>query len=79
MEILYLLVVVVGLWLVIKVFKKPIKFILKMLINTFVGFVVLFLLNLFGIDIELNLLNALVTGILGLPGVIILLIFRYLL
>ena len=36
------------LWLVIKLFMKPIKFLFKLLINTGIGFVCLWVLNYFG-------------------------------
>ena len=70
------------LWLVIKLFLTPIKFIFKLLINTAVGFVCLWLLNYFGaffnVSLGLNLVNALVVGVLGVPGVVLLLILKYL-
>ena len=47
------------------------------------GFVALFVLNFLGtyvnVSIEMNLLNALITGILGVPGVLLLLTVKYVL
>ena len=47
------------------------------------GFVFLFVFNFFGawvgLNLELSWLNAIVTGVFGVPGVVVLLIIRYLL
>ncbi len=65
----------------IYLFSKPIRFILKLLINTLAGFAVLWVLNEFGPSLGLSLAmtwpNAIVTGIFGLPGVAVLLALRW--
>ena len=78
--------VVVGVLLLVllgKLFKTSIKWALKLLFNALIGFVALFLLNYvgapLGISLNLNWFNAVVTGILGVPGVILLLLIKYLL
>ena len=67
--------------LLIKILAKPIKGIFKLLINAFFGFVVLFLVNFFGdfvgIHLEVNLLNSLITGFLGVPGVLLLVLAQF--
>ena len=73
-----LVLAVVSLFVILKLLTKPIKLLVKLLLNALIGFVVLFLLNFFGdplgIYIELNFLHALVVGVLGIPGIILLLI-----
>lgn len=58
----------------------PIRILIKLLINGLIGGVFLFLFNLFGsifnLSIAINPLNALIVGFLGVPGVIILLIYQ---
>ena len=70
------------LWLVIKLFLTPIKWIFKLLINTGIGFVCLGVLNyfgaFFGISLGLNWVNALVVGVFGFPGLVLLLLLKYL-
>ena len=65
----------------LKIFTKPIRFVFKLLLNTLLGFAALMIINFlgqyFGIRIELNWLNAAVTGIFGIPGLAVLLIFNY--
>lgn len=71
------LAVVIGL----KLLAKPIKFLFKLLINTVLGFVLLWLINFFGGEfgllLEMNLRNAAIVGLLGIPGVLLLLAMHY--
>ena len=75
--------IVLGVIVVLRLLAKPIRFIFKLLINTVLGFVLLWLINFFGgglgIALELSLLNALVVGLLGIPGVLLLLAINFLL
>ena len=74
--------IVLAVILVLRLLAKPIKFVFKMLINTVLGFILLWLINFFGggigIWLDLSLLNALIVGVLGIPGVLLLLAIRYL-
>ena len=75
--------IVLAVIVVLRILAKPIRFIFKLLINTVLGFVLLWLVNFFGgglgIALELSLLNALVVGLLGIPGVLLLLAIHFLL
>ena len=75
--------VVLLIILSIKLFSTPFRLLLKLLINTALGFAALFLVNLTsaytGLSLGLNLLNALVIAVLGLPGLILLLLLKWLL
>ena len=79
-EIISIVVVLVLAFLFIKLLSKPMKWILKLLINTAAGYVALFLLNLLsnftGIVFDLNFASAAIVGILGLPGVAVLLVVK---
>ena len=70
------------LWLVIKIFTKPMKLIFKLVLNTGIGFLALYLVNLFGgglgISLGMNWVNALTVGVLGFPGLVLLLLLKYL-
>ena len=65
----------------IRVFRTPLRVALKLLGNTLLGFLALWAVNLTagftGIALGLNLLNALVIGILGLPGFVLLLLTQW--
>lgn len=71
------------LWLLFKLLKRPIKWAFKMLLNALIGFVGLFILNFLGafigISLGVNWFNAIITGVFGIPGVILLLLIKYIL
>ncbi len=81
--IIVIAAIVLAVVVLLKLLAKPIRFIFKLLINTVLGFVLLWLINFFGaglgITLELTLLNALVVGFLGIPGVLLLLAIHFLL
>ena len=67
----------------IRVFRTPLKLALKLLANTLLGFLALwvtnFLAGVTGFSIGLNIWNALTVGILGVPGFVLLLLLRWIL
>ena len=75
--------IVLAVIVVLRILAKPIRFFFKLLINTVLGFVLLWLINFFGggigIALELSLMNALIVGLLGIPGVLLLLAVHFLL
>lgn len=68
--------------LLLKLLRKPLGLMLKLLLHAISGFVFLFIFNILGSFFELSLgmnwLNAIVAGTLGIPGVVLLLLVRYL-
>ena len=72
---------IVLLALVIKVFSTPLKLMSKVVLNTLLGLGGLALLNaaapLTGLRLGLNLFNALVVGIFGVPGIGLLLLVQW--
>lgn len=75
----FLGVVLVG-FIILKILAFPMKLIIKLLINALVGGIILWVLNLigagFGFTILLNWATALVVGILGVPGVILVVLYQ---
>ena len=71
---------VLVLFLILKILSLPFKIIIKLLINALVGGVIIFVINLiganFGFTIDLNWISAIVVGIFGIPGAIILAIVQ---
>ncbi len=72
---------VVLVLLAVFILSKPIRLILKLLINTGLGFVALILINKFGAEFGIALgvdwVNAVVTGVFGIPGVAALLALKW--
>lgn len=67
----------------LRVFRAPLKVAVKLLANTLLGFLALWAVNLTtgftGLTLGLNLWNALVIGVLGLPGLGLLLLVQWIL
>ena len=67
----------------VRLFSAPLKVALRVLINSVLGFGALWLLNLTGgvtgIALGLNIFNALTVGILGVPGLFLLLLLQWVL
>ncbi len=66
--------------LLLKILAAPMRLILKLLINAAFGYIVLFIVSFLGefvgISLGINLINALITGFLGIPGVILLIVLK---
>ena len=78
--ILIALAAFIALIVVLKLFKVSFKTIVKVAINAAVGIALIFLLNLIpNVAIPVNWWAALVSGIFGVPGVIVLLILNFVL
>lgn len=71
-----ILLYLIGWFLVI-----PIKIIIRLIWNGIIGGIMLFVFNIVGgffdITIVINPVTALIAGFLGVPGVILLIIFNY--
>lgn len=67
---------------VIKLLLSQVKLVWKLAVNSLSGFICLWLLNLAsgltGIVFEINFITALVVGFLGIPGILLLLVFQFL-
>ncbi|MBR2879110.1 MAG: pro-sigmaK processing inhibitor BofA family protein [Oscillospiraceae bacterium] len=66
--------------LLLKILKGPIKLVWKLFLHAIMGFVFLFIFNFLAAFVDLSIpitwLNAVITGVLGIPGVILLLILQ---
>lgn len=77
------LAIILGLFLLLltyKLFARPLRLLFKLLINSVIGLVLLLLLNFvggfFNISIGINLFTVLLSGLLGLPGIALMLILQ---
>lgn len=81
--ILPMLIGVAILFVILKLLALPMKLIIKLVINGLVGAAIIFVVNLiganFGFVIDLNWITALIVGILGVPGVVIVAILQFVL
>ncbi|MDO5689406.1 MAG: pro-sigmaK processing inhibitor BofA family protein [Tissierellia bacterium] len=78
MEILAALAGIVIVIVIVKFLALSTKVLWKLLVNSITGLLFLFVLNfvggLFGLQVPVNILNALVVGVFGIPGFIVLLL-----
>lgn len=67
-------------WFLFKIIFGSLKKIIGLVINGILGVILLTIFNyfgaLFGVTIGINLLTALIAGILGVPGVILMVLFQ---
>lgn len=73
---------IIFLFVIGRILLVPMKIVLKFIYNALIGGIILlginFIGNLVGFNIALNIVTALVVGILGLPGIILLVILKFL-
>ncbi len=71
---------IIFLFLFGRIFVLPLKSILKLIVNSILGALLIWFINLiggaFGFHIGLNLVTSIVIGILGLPGAILLIVLK---
>lgn len=79
MSILYYVIGIVVLIGILKLISLPFKLIIKFIINSIIGGIVLWILAFFGIVIAVNNIMILLTGLFGIPGLVIALIITMLL
>ena len=79
----WVIAVAVAVLLVIffMIFKTSLKIAFKVLINAVIGFALLFVFNslggLIGVTLGVNWINAIIAGVLGIPGIALLLILKW--
>ena len=66
-----------------KIFIVPIKTILRLVINSILGGIIIFIINLIGsiwnFHIGINFITSIFVGILGIPGAVVIIIIKLLL
>ena len=79
-SILMAAAVIAVIILLLKIIAAPMKLAFKLLLNALFGFIILFVFNFFGdfagFTLGINWVNALITGCLGVPGVILLILIK---
>ena len=81
-QTILLLAALISILLLFKLITAPIRLGYKLVINLAAGYLLLFGFNLFsgltGFVLDLNLISAALIGILGLPGLALILFLRFL-
>ena len=73
--ILVILGVILAAWVLLKLFKVSFKIIWKLLVNALIGGLVLFVLNFIpGVNMPINWLTTILTGLFGVRAVLVIFI-----
>ena len=71
---------IIVLWIIGKIFSVPLKALFKLIINSVLGGLLIFIINLIGavwnFHIGLNIVTAILVGVLGIPGAVLLVILK---
>ncbi len=71
---------IIFLFIIGKIFIIPLKSIFKLIANSVIGGLIIFIINLIGgmfsFHIGLNFFTAIIIGILGIPGAILLIVLK---
>lgn len=71
---------ILAIYFIGKMFLMPVRIIWKLIYNGIIGGIMLWIVNFvgasFGFSIGINFISALVAGFLGIPGVILLVLFK---
>lgn len=82
-SILTFLACIIFLFIFGKIFVLPLKSILKLILNSVLGGILIFIINLiggnFGFHIGLNIITSVFVGLLGIPGAGLLIILQVIL
>lgn len=80
-EFIVLIVPAILIFLLIKIITKPMRLVFKLLLNTACGFLCLILLNalagITGYVFEVSFLTAAIVGVLGMPGIVLLVLASF--
>ena len=79
-NVIIYLACIVGIFIVGKIFSIPLTKILKLVLNSVLGGLLIYIINLIGnsfsFHIGLNYITSIFVGILGIPGAILLVILK---
>jgi pro-sigmaK processing inhibitor BofA len=77
----YFLLAVLLLYIMARTFSWPFKMLGKLIVNSFLGIILLVIVNAvggsFGVALGVNIGTVLISGLCGVPGVAFLLVFKY--
>ncbi len=67
----------VVLYILLRVLSMPFRIVWKLITNSFVGAIMLWFVNLFGLGIEITFFKALIAGVFGIPGVLVIVVAHF--
>jgi len=81
MKYIFILLGIVLILILVKIFTLPLRLLVKLVINSGIGLVVLIIVNTIGqsmnFSIAINPITVIIAGVLGIPGIVFLSIYTY--
>lgn len=69
---------IIVLFILLRVLSLPFRMVWKLITNSIVGALMLWVVNLFGLGIEVTFFKALIAGFFGVPGVLVVVLVHFL-
>lgn len=69
---------IIMLFILLRVLSLPFRIVWKLITNSIVGALMLWVVNLFGLGIEITFFKALIAGFFGVPGVLVVVLAHFL-
>ena len=69
---------IIVLFILLRVLSLPFRIVWKLITNSIVGALMLWVVNLFGLGIEITFFKALIAGFFGVPGVLVVVLALFL-
>ena len=69
---------IIVLCILLRVLSLPFRIVWKLITNSIVGALMLWVVNLFGLGIEITFFKALIAGFFGVPGVLVVVLAHFL-
>ena len=69
---------IIVLFILLRVLSLPFRIVWKLITNSIVGALMLWVVNLFGLGIEITFFKALIAGFFGVPGMLVVVLAHFL-
>ena len=69
---------IIVLFILLRVLSLPFRIVWKLITNSIVGALMLWVVNLFGLGIDITFFKALIAGFFGVPGVLVVVLAHFL-
>ncbi len=69
---------IIVLFILLRILSLPFRIVWKLITNSIVGALMLWVVNLFGLGIDITFFKALIAGFFGVPGVLVVVLAHFL-
>lgn len=69
---------IIVLFILLRILSLPFRIVWKLITNSIVGALMLWIVNLFGLGIDITFFKALIAGFFGVPGVLVVMLAHFL-